>query len=58
MPASLAIASITTIAYSGVLVGPVMIGFAADLTSLPIAFWLLTLLVAVVPITAYLVVKN
>ena len=58
MPTSLAIASITTIAYSGVLVGPVMIGFAADLTSLPIAFWLLTLLVAVVPITAYLVVKN
>ena len=58
MPTSLAIASITTIAYSGVLVGPVMIGFAADLTSLPIAFWLLTLLVAVVPITAYLVVEN
>ena len=58
MPASLAIASITTIAYSGVLVGPVMIGFAADLTSLPIAFWLLTLLVAIVPVTAYWVVKN
>ena len=58
MPASLAIASITTIAYSGVLVGPVMIGFAADLTSLPIAFWLLALLVAIVPVTAYWVVKN
>ena len=58
MPTSLAIASITTIAYSGVLVGPVMIGFAADLTSLPIAFWLLTLLVAIVPVTAYWVVKN
>ena len=58
MPTSLAIASITTIAYSGVLVGPVMIGFAADLTSLPIAFWLLALLVAIVPVTAYWVVKN
>ena len=58
MPPSLAIAAVTTTAYAGVLIGPAMLGFTADLTSLPIAFWLLTLLVAVVPITAYLVVKN
>jgi len=35
-----------------------MLGFAAELTSLPIAFWLLTLLVAIVPVTAYWVVKK
>lgn len=58
MPASLAIASVTTIAYSGVLVGPAMIGFAADLTSLPMAFWLLTLLIACVPFTAFVVTKH
>jgi len=58
MPTSLAIASVTTIAYSGVLVGPAMIGFAADLTSLPMAFWLLTLLIACVPFTAFVVTKH
>lgn len=58
MPASLAIASVTTTAYAGVLVGPAMIGFAADLTSLPVAFWLLALLIAFVPFTAYLVAKH
>ena len=58
MPASLAIASVTTIAYSGVLVGPAMIGFAADLMSLPMAFWLLTLLIACVPFTAFAVTKH
>ena len=58
MPASLAIASVTTIAYSGVLVGPAMIGFAADLMSLPMAFWLLTLLIACVPFTAFVVTKH
>jgi hypothetical protein len=58
MPASLAIASVTTTAYAGVLIGPAMIGFAADLTSLPVAFWLLALLIAFVPFTAYLVAKH
>ena len=58
MPASLAIASVTTIAYAGVLVGPAMIGFAADLMSLPMAFWLLALLIACVPFTAFLVTKH
>ena len=58
MPASLAIASVTTTGYAGVLVGPAMIGFAADITSLSIAFWLLALLIAFVPLTAYLVAKK
>jgi hypothetical protein len=35
-----------------------MIGFAADLMSLPMAFWLLALLIACVPFTAFLVTKH
>jgi hypothetical protein len=58
MPASLAIASVTTTAYAGVLIGPAMIGFAADLTSLPVAFWLLAVLITLIPFTAYLVAKH
>ena len=58
MPASLAIASVTTTGYAGVLIGPAMIGFTADITSLSIAFWLLALLIGFVPLTAYLVVKK
>ena len=58
MPASLAVASVTTTAYAGVLIGPAMIGFTADLTSLPVAFWLLALLIAFIPFTAYLVAKH
>ena len=58
MPASLAIASITTTGYAGVLIGPAMIGFTADITSLSIAFWLLALLIGFVPLTAYLVAKK
>ena len=38
MPASLAIAAITTIGYAGVLAGPALIGFMAHLTSLELAF--------------------
>ena len=57
MPASLAIAAVTTTGYAGVLVGPAMVGFAADLTSLPMAFWLLAGLIALVPATAFFVAK-
>ena len=38
MPASLAIAAITTIGYAGILAGPAMIGFVAHLSSLDLAF--------------------
>ena len=58
MPASLAIVSVTTTGYAGVLIGPAMIGFTADITSLSIAFWLLALLIGFVPLTAYLVAKK
>lgn len=43
MPASLAIATITTIGYLGILMGPAIIGFVAHATSLPAAFALLAL---------------
>lgn len=58
MPASLAIAAVTSTGYAGVLVGPAMVGFAADLTSLSMAFWLLAGLIALVPATAYWVAKT
>jgi len=58
MPASLAIAAVTTTGYAGVLVGPAMVGFAADLTSLSTAFWLLAGLITLVPATAYVVVNK
>jgi predicted MFS family arabinose efflux permease len=38
MPASLAIAAITTIGYAGILSGPALIGFVAHLSSLNVAF--------------------
>lgn len=41
MPSGLAVASVTTFGYLGILVGPAAIGFVAQQTSLPIAFGLL-----------------
>ena len=38
VPPGIALATVTTIAYAGLLVGPALIGFVADATSLPIAF--------------------
>jgi predicted MFS family arabinose efflux permease len=38
VPPGVALATVTTIAYAGLLVGPALIGFVADLTSLPAAF--------------------
>lgn len=50
MPASLAVAAVTTIGYAGVLAGPALVGFVAQLSSLPAAFWLLAGLMALVPL--------
>jgi len=41
MPAGLAIASVTTVGYAGMLVGPAAIGFIAELSSLDAAFLLI-----------------
>ncbi len=57
MPAGLAVASVTTTGYAGVLLGPALVGFTADLTSLVMAFWLLAMLMAIIPLTARIVVR-
>lgn len=57
MPAGLAIASVTTTGYAGILVGPALIGFGAETTSLPTAFWMLAVLMAMFPLTARLVAR-
>ena len=38
VPAGLGLATVTTIAYAGLLLGPALVGFVSDATSLPIAF--------------------
>ena len=52
MPAGLAIASVTTIGYAGILAGPAGIGFLAEIIGLPATFWLLTALLCLVPLCA------
>ncbi|MGP3698830.1 MFS transporter [Rhodobacter sp. NSM] len=54
MPPALAIAAVTTTGYAGILAGPALIGFASHLTSLPTAFWMLAVMMALVPATARL----
>jgi hypothetical protein len=50
MPPALAIAAITTTGYVGILAGPPLVGFVARATSLPKAFWLLALVLCLVPL--------
>lgn len=52
MPAGLAIASVTTIGYAGILAGPAGIGFVAQQVGLNATFWLLAALLCVVPLCA------
>lgn len=58
MPAGLAVASVTTTGYAGVLLGPAMIGFAADAVGLTGAFWLLAALLVAVPLSARQVART
>jgi MFS family permease len=58
MPAGLAIASVTTIGYAGILAGPAGIGFMAQIISLPATFWLLTALLCIVPLCAKAATPN
>ncbi|MBR9764759.1 MAG: MFS transporter [Rhodobacteraceae bacterium] len=55
MPPALAIAAVTTTGYAGILMGPAVIGFVADATSLGTTFWGLALLAALVPLLARVV---
>lgn len=57
MPAGIAIASVTTTGYAGILVGPALIGFVAESTSLIAAFWLLAAMAALVTLAARWVVR-
>lgn len=52
MPASMAIAAVTTTGYAGVLAGPALIGFVAHGAGLTVAFWCLAALMALVPLSA------
>ena len=52
MPAEIAIASVTTTGYAGILLGPVLIGYVAEVTTLSIAFSLLIPLVALTLISS------
>jgi len=52
MPPALAVASITTVGYAGVLAGPAAVGFAAKTVGLGNAFWLLAGLLCLVPLSA------
>lgn len=52
MPSGLAIASVTTVGYAGILVGPAVVGFVAQGIGLPNAFWILAAMLLLVPLCA------
>ena len=52
MPRELAVASITTLGYAGILVGPALVGFAAQAASLDWAFALVAALMLCVPLAS------
>ena len=55
VPAGIALATVTTIGYAGLLLGPALVGFVAESTSLPAAFAALGVLFALVALGANLV---
>ncbi len=52
MPPGLAIAAVTTTGYAGILLGPALIGFASQASSLASAFWGLVVLMMAIVLTA------
>jgi predicted MFS family arabinose efflux permease len=52
MPPALAISAMTTAGYAGVLAGPAAIGFVSRAVGLHNAFWMLTALLCLVPLSA------
>lgn len=58
MPAGMAIASVTTTGYAGILLGPAIIGFAAHIITLPFAFGLLALMMLAIPLSARVATKR
>jgi len=55
MPAGLAVAIMSTTGYAGILLGPAIIGFVAKQIGLTNAFWMLPVLVCLVPLCSRLV---
>lgn len=55
MPAGLAVAIISIFGYAGILLGPAVIGFAAQHMGLTRAFWMLPALLCLVPLSCRLV---
>jgi predicted MFS family arabinose efflux permease len=55
VPPGVALATVTTIAYAGLLVGPALIGFVADATSLPAAFVVVAAMLATIAAASPLV---
>ena len=53
MPRAMAVAGVATFAYGGILLGPPLIGFIAQATSLHLALSLLILLGLVMALTAH-----
>jgi predicted MFS family arabinose efflux permease len=52
VPPGIALATVTTIAYAGLLLGPALIGFLADATSLPLALALVAALFGAIAVSA------
>lgn len=57
MPANLAIASVTTLGYAGILAGPALIGFIAQLSSLSVALSCVAALLLLVTVSARAVTR-
>lgn len=55
LPPGTAIASVSTLGYGGLLLGPPLIGFVADATSLRMGFGILAVLAALIVVLAYAV---
>ncbi|WP_152495231.1 hypothetical protein [Dickeya sp. NCPPB 3274] len=51
MPAGLAVASVSTLGYTGILTGPALLGFIAQWSSLSLALGLVALLLLVVSLS-------
>lgn len=56
--AAMAVAALTTVGYAGQLMGPAAVGFVSHLASLPVAFWVLAALMALVPFSTGRVVAR
>ncbi len=58
MPTGLAVATMTTVGYAGILVGPAAIGFIAKVGGLALAFGLLAAPLCLVTFTSRIVTAN